>query len=140
MADSFEADVRLQGQIKGALAYPVVVLGIAVLLVGVMLLTIVPMFDSMYASMGAELPWVTQIMVDMGKTAPVGIPVIIVCAVAFVMFLEAQSQQRHHSYLVGSVHVEGTRVRQTDHQCGIGAILQQFRIHARFGRAHSAGS
>ena len=86
VADSFEADVRLQGQIKGALAYPVVVLGIAVLLVGVMLLTIVPMFDSMYASMGAELPWVTQIMVDMGKTAPVGIPVIIVCAVAFVMF------------------------------------------------------
>ena len=53
VADSFEADVRLQGQIKGALAYPVVVLGIAVLLVGVMLLTIVPMFDSMYASMGA---------------------------------------------------------------------------------------
>ncbi|WP_268825687.1 type II secretion system F family protein [Bifidobacterium pseudocatenulatum] len=86
VADSFEADVRLQGQIKGALAYPVVVLGIAVLLVGVMLLTIVPMFDSMYASMGAELPWVTQIMVDMGKAAPVGIPVIIVCAVAFVMF------------------------------------------------------
>ena len=42
VADSFEADVRLQGQIKGALAYPVVVLGIAVLLVGVMLLTIVP--------------------------------------------------------------------------------------------------
>ena len=38
VADSFEADVRLQGQIKGALAYPVVVLGIAVLLVGVMLL------------------------------------------------------------------------------------------------------
>lgn len=27
VADSFEADVRLQGQIKGALAYPVVVLG-----------------------------------------------------------------------------------------------------------------
>ncbi len=29
VADSFEADVRLQGQIKSAMAYPVVVLGIA---------------------------------------------------------------------------------------------------------------
>ena len=29
VADSFEADVKLQGQIKGALAYPIVVLCIA---------------------------------------------------------------------------------------------------------------
>ena len=29
VADSFEADVRLQGQIKSAMAYPIVVLGIA---------------------------------------------------------------------------------------------------------------
>ena len=70
VADSFEADVRLQGQIKGALAYPVVVLCIALVLVAAMLLTIVPTFASMYDSMGAQLPLITQIMVNMGKAMP----------------------------------------------------------------------
>ena len=86
VADSFEADVKLQGQIKGALAYPIVVLCIALVIVAVMLLTIVPMFASMYSSMGAELPAITQIMVNMGKAAPVAIPIILVGVIAFAVF------------------------------------------------------
>lgn len=86
VADSFEADVKLQGQIKGALAYPIVVLCIALAIVAVMLLTIVPMFASMYSSMGAELPAITQIMVNMGKAAPVAIPIILVGVIAFAVF------------------------------------------------------
>ena len=86
VADSFEADVRLQGQIKSAMAYPVVVLGIALILVMVMLLTIVPMFASMYDSMNAQLPFVTQILVDLGKVMPYVLPVLIVAVVALAMF------------------------------------------------------
>ena len=86
VADSFEADVRLQGQIKGALAYPVVVLCIALVLVAAMLLTIVPTFASMYDSMGAQLPLITQIMVNMGKAMPYALPIIIVAAVALAIF------------------------------------------------------
>ncbi len=86
VADSFEADVKLQGQIKGALAYPIVVLCIALVIVAIMLLTIVPMFASMYSSMGAELPAITQIMVNMGKAAPVAIPIILVGVIAFAVF------------------------------------------------------
>lgn len=86
VADSFESDVRLQGQIKSAMAYPVVVLGIALILVMVMLLTIVPMFASMYDSMNAQLPFVTQILVDLGKVMPYVLPVLIVAVVALAMF------------------------------------------------------
>ena len=86
VADSFEADVRLQGQIKSAMAYPIVVLGIALILVMVMLLTIVPMFASMYDSMNAQLPFVTQILVDLGKVMPYVLPVLIVAVVALAMF------------------------------------------------------
>ena len=86
VADSFESDVRLQGQIKSAMAYPIVVLGIALILVMVMLLTIVPMFASMYDSMNAQLPFVTQILVDLGKVMPYVLPVLIVAVVALAMF------------------------------------------------------
>lgn len=86
VADSFEADVRLQQQIKSALAYPIVVLCIAFLLVGVMLLTIVPTFKDMYDSMGATLPGITQVLVSMGNVAPIAIPLLIVVIVAFSIY------------------------------------------------------
>ena len=78
--------VRAGGQIKSAMAYPVVVLGIALILVMVMLLTIVPMFASMYDSMNAQLPFVTQILVDLGKVMPYVLPMLIVAVVALAMF------------------------------------------------------
>lgn len=86
IADSFEADVRLQQQIKSAMAYPIVVLCIALLLVGVMLLTIVPTFKDMYDSMGAKLPAITMVLVRMGNIAPIAIPVLIVAVIAFTMY------------------------------------------------------
>ena len=52
----------------------------------VMLLTIVPMFASMYDSMNAQLPFVTQILVDLGKVMPYVLPMLIVAVVALAMF------------------------------------------------------
>ncbi len=98
VADSFEADVKLQNQIKSAMAYPVIVLCIAFLLVGVMLLTIVPTFEDMYSSMGAQLPAITQILVDLGNIAPVGIPVLIVAIIAFSVYW----RQNHNKMYIRS--------------------------------------
>ena len=50
------------------------------------LLTIVPMFASMYDSMNAQLPFVTQILVDLGKVMPYVLPMLIVAVVALAMF------------------------------------------------------
>lgn len=44
VADTFEADYKLRQKVKSAMTYPVVVAGIAVLLVSVMLLFVVPTF------------------------------------------------------------------------------------------------
>ncbi len=69
VADSFEADVRLQGG-RSKAPWPIRSWYWAspLILVMVMLLTIVPMFASMYDSMNAQLPFVTQILVDLGKS------------------------------------------------------------------------
>lgn len=60
--------------------------GHRLILVMVMLLTIVPMFASMYDSMNAQLPFVTQILVDLGKVMPYVLPMLIVAVVALAMF------------------------------------------------------
>ena len=65
VADNFEKEVRLRGKIKSAMTYPVVVLIVAILATIGMLLFIVPVFAGMFASLGGELPWATQILVTL---------------------------------------------------------------------------
>lgn len=86
VAENFEAEVKLRGQIKSAMAYPVVVLCIAVLAVIGMLLFIVPVFEGMFADFGGELPWATQILVTMSAAMVWVLPVLVVAAVVFAVW------------------------------------------------------
>jgi type IV pilus assembly protein PilC len=52
-------------KIKAALTYPVIVLGIALLLTVGILLFVIPVFQEMFASMGGSLPVPTQFVVDL---------------------------------------------------------------------------
>ena len=63
LADTLEANVRLRGKVKSAMAYPVVVLVLIVLIVSGMLLFVVPIFEKMYADLGGELPAPTKILI-----------------------------------------------------------------------------
>ena len=54
MADNLEADYKLRQKVKSAMTYPVVVAGIAVLLVTVMLLFVVPTFAAMFEDLGGD--------------------------------------------------------------------------------------
>lgn len=65
LADTLEAGVRLRSKVKSAMAYPVVVLSLIVLIVSAMLLFIVPIFSRMYAELGGELPLPTKMLVDL---------------------------------------------------------------------------
>jgi type IV pilus assembly protein PilC len=80
IADSLEADVRLRGKIKSALTYPIAVGVIAVFIVIAMLIFVVPVFDELFASFGAELPLPTLILVRLSnliKTPMFFIPVLV---------------------------------------------------------------
>jgi type IV pilus assembly protein PilC len=65
LADTLEAGVRLRSKVKSAMAYPVVVLTLIVLIVSAMLLFIVPIFSKMYAELGGELPAPTKMLVNL---------------------------------------------------------------------------
>lgn len=56
VADTFEADYKLRQKVKSAMTYPVVVAGIAVMLLTIMLIFIVPTFANMFDDLGGELP------------------------------------------------------------------------------------
>lgn len=51
-------------KVKGALMYPCIMLVVAVLAITAMLMFVVPTFDKMFKEMGAELPGITQFVVN----------------------------------------------------------------------------
>ena len=63
LAENFEAEVKLKAKIKSAMTYPVVVFCIAIIAVIGMLLFIVPIFATMFANLGGQLPLPTKILV-----------------------------------------------------------------------------
>lgn len=81
VADNFEADYRLRQKVKSAMTYPIVVAGIAALLVTIMLLFVVPTFANMFTGLGGTLPLPTKILLILSQQAKFLVPGFIVFAV-----------------------------------------------------------
>lgn len=58
-----EKAVKLKAAVKSALIYPVAVVSVAVIVVGLLLWKVVPIFANMFASLGVQLPLPTRIVV-----------------------------------------------------------------------------
>ena len=63
LATYIEKSVKLKSQVKSAMIYPVAVVVIAGLVVGVILWKVIPTFASLFAGLGAELPLPTRIVI-----------------------------------------------------------------------------
>ena len=67
LATWLERRERIRKKIASALSYPAAVLGIAVVVVGLMLVYVVPEFERMFAGYGAELPPLTRLVVGLSE-------------------------------------------------------------------------
>jgi type IV pilus assembly protein PilC len=81
LASSIEKEVELRGKVRSAMTYPVVVFVLVILIVTAMLLFIVPTFEKLYAQLNGELPWLTQLLINVSKAmkiiAPLGLVAVI---------------------------------------------------------------
>jgi type IV pilus assembly protein PilC len=87
LATYIEKNVKLQGEVKSAMIYPIAVISIAAVIVGVILWKVIPTFADMFASLGAELPAPTRFVIFLSKNL-VGyfIPLAAVAAVGVWAF------------------------------------------------------
>jgi len=83
-----EQQAKLRGQMIGALIYPVIVLVLAITVSLALLIFIVPRFESMFSSLGAKLPAITQVMLNLSRfvTNPAGMGIVL-AAIAGGLFL-----------------------------------------------------
>jgi type IV pilus assembly protein PilC len=63
LATYIEKNVKLKGQVKSAMVYPIAVIVIAGLVVAAILWKVIPTFAAMFASLGAELPLPTRVVI-----------------------------------------------------------------------------
>jgi len=67
VAAYFESTVKLTKKVKSAMAYPIAVIGLAVVLVNVLLVFVIPIFAEMFTSFGSKLPAPTQMLIDVSN-------------------------------------------------------------------------
>lgn len=67
MAIQFEKQAKVQGQVKKALTYPIVVICVAIIVVIVMLVVVFPQFQEMFDSLGSDLPGITKMVIAMSN-------------------------------------------------------------------------
>jgi general secretion pathway protein F len=63
LADFMEGQARLKGKVVAALAYPILMLVIGTVLVGVLMVAVVPKVTTIFDSLGQELPWYTKLLI-----------------------------------------------------------------------------
>ena len=58
---------KLKRQIKGAMMYPAIVVGVSIVVIALLLLKVVPTFEEMFAEFGQSLPGPTQFVMDLSE-------------------------------------------------------------------------
>jgi type IV pilus assembly protein PilC len=124
LATYIEKAVKLKGQVKSAMIYPVAVIVIAGGVVGVILWKVIPTFASLFAGLGAELPLPTRIVIAMSNgLVSFFLPIAALLAVAGWLF--RNYYQTHNGRRV----VDGTMLKMPI----LGDILRKIAV-ARFCR------
>ncbi len=67
LSNYIEKSVKLKSQVRSALVYPVAVISIAVIVIYIILWKVIPVFASLFESLGTQLPFLTTVIVNLSR-------------------------------------------------------------------------
>lgn len=91
---TLEKNEAVRSKIRSALMYPCAVLLVAVGILVMILVFVVPVFQDVFQSFGAELPWATQVVVALSHSLVGAGPVMLAAALAGSWWAHRPSQTR----------------------------------------------
>jgi type IV pilus assembly protein PilC len=127
LAGYIEKNVKLKGQVKSAMVYPIAVIVIAGVVVGAILWKVIPTFASLFAGLGAELPLPTRIVIAASNALVAYMPYLIVGGIA-----ASYGFRRYYETEKGRYNVDRTALKLPI----MGAVLRKIAV-ARFCRTMS---
>lgn len=87
LAACIEANVKLRRQVRSAMTYPLAVIVIAVVVVGVILWKVIPTFAALFEGLGATLPLPTRLVVAASDALVTLLPVVLLATVGGIAAL-----------------------------------------------------
>jgi type IV pilus assembly protein PilC len=127
LATYIEKAVKLKGQVKSAMIYPIAVIAIAIIVVGVILWKVIPTFASLFAGLGAELPLPTRVVIALSNFLVSFMPFIIVAIVAI-----GWGAKSYYATVGGKRTIDGITLKMPI----LGLIMRKIAV-ARFCRTLS---
>jgi len=127
LAPYIEKSVKLNSQVKSAMIYPVAVISIACIVVMVILWKVIPVFASLFASLGAELPLPTRVVIAMSNF--IG---DFWWLVALLIMVGTYALRKYHATYKGKRVIDGFMLRMPV----VGMLLRKIAV-ARFCRTLS---
>jgi type IV pilus assembly protein PilC len=127
LAVYIEKSVKLKGQVKSAMIYPIAVIIIAAVVVAAILWKVIPTFAALFAGLGAELPLPTRVVIAMSNGL-VSYGPIIIAALA----LAGWGFKRYYETPAGRHQIDGISLKLPI----LGLILRKIAV-ARFCRTLS---
>ncbi len=92
LAIHMEKAEKTKAQIKSAMMYPSVVVGVGAIVIWGMMVFVVPQFTSMLTETGQALPWITSFVIDtsafLGAYTPIIVPAAIVGVISLVSYIK----------------------------------------------------
>ena len=85
LADYCEESVALQRQIRNAVAWPALLMLLMLVVIGVLLVKVLPVFDAVYASLGSRLTGLSAGMLALGQILSRGMPVLLALLMLLVL-------------------------------------------------------
>ena len=135
LAVYIEKNVKLKGQVKSAMIYPIAVIVIATIVVAAILWKVIPTFAQLFAGLGAQLPLPTRVVIAMSDGLLAYGPLIIIA-----LGLIGYGLQRYYATVGGPLHDRRDRAEDADSrhdhaQDRGGAVLPHAVDPAVVGRA-----
>ena len=93
LAQTLEKNEKLRSRVRAALTYPVVVTVLALAVLVLMLMYVVPVFEEVFQSFDAELPWSTRAVLTLSQAVSHGAPWAALLALPMLALLRRQWQQ-----------------------------------------------
>ncbi|PLX74881.1 MAG: pilus assembly protein PilC [Desulfuromonas sp.] len=84
LAAYIEKAQKLKKQVKSAMTYPTTIIGIAFVVIAVILIFVIPAFETMFADFGKALPMPTQVVINISNFVQDYV-LVIIGAIAFVI-------------------------------------------------------
>ncbi len=138
LATYMEKTEALKSKIKSALFYPAAVIVVAFIIVTILMIFVIPQFQELFSSFGADLPALTQLLIDISKWFQ-AYWWLLFLGIGGVVYAFVEARKRSVAFIPPSHVIEAAGDRQYPGEISHRPVCPDTGNHVRRGHATGGG-